>query len=301
VHPADPAVDSPSAYSLGDRFADYRTLVKPRITQLVVVTAAIGYILAAREFSWTWLGMIGTLAGTALSCMAASVFNQIIERRTDAKMPRTADRPLAAERLPIGEAFALAITLTLAGQGLLCLLGSPLASGLAAFTILSYALIYTPLKTRSAWALYIGAVPGAMPPLIGYAAVDGTLGVEAWVIFAIMFIWQIPHFLAIGYLYKEDYAKAGMAMHAVTDPTGRSSFWRAIAWCVLLLPIGVLPTLLGFAGGVAAAVAAIAGLWFLWTAIRLWIVRDRLHARRMFFASLIYLPVVLAVTLMNPA
>ena len=321
------------ASRLRGRVTDYQTLTKPRITLLVVITAGIGYALALRGggggaggswHAWGWVGLAGTLAGTALSCMAASVFNQVIERRTDAKMPRTADRPLAAGRVPVGEALALGLALTLAGQGLLCLLGTPLTSGLAAFTILSYALLYTPLKTVTPWALYVGAIPGAMPPLIGYAAVMGSIGLDvagsaggsgaagsgaagsggaagAWAVFLIMFVWQIPHFLAIGYLYRADYAAAGMAMHAVRDPSGRSSFRRAIAWCALLLPVGMLPMWLHVSGWIAFTVATVCGVVFLITAVDLAARPTRLRARRLFFASLIYLPVVLTVIMADPA
>ena len=306
------------ASRLRGRAADYKTLTKPRITLLVMITAAIGFFMAAgRPHAWTWVGLVGTLVGTSLSCMAASVFNQVIERDTDAKMPRTADRPLAAGRVPVGEALALALALTLAGQGLLCLLGTPLASGLAAFTILTYALVYTPLKTRTPWSLYLGTIPGAMPPLIGYAAVTGTLGwsaaeahpaagwasgaLGAWAIFLIMIVWQVPHFLAIGYLYRDDYAAAGMAMHAVRDPSGRSSFWRAIVWCLALLPVGALPWWWGASGPVALVVTTLCGLGFLAAALHLAARPSRPHARRLFFASLVYLPVVLTVIMLDRA
>ena len=293
-----------AGYRTADRFADYRTLVKPRITRMVVITAALGFFLAVRGgYGWTWLMLVGSLAGTAMSCMAASVFNQAYEYRTDALMPRTLDRPLAAGRLPMGEALALGFALMLAGQAALCMFGTPLASGLAAFTILTYALVYTPMKRVTPLALYVGAIPGAMPPLIGYAAVTGSLfTVEAgtaWAVCLIMVLWQIPHFLAIGYLYREDYAAADLAMHAVRDPSGRSSFRHAIAVCLLLLPAGMLPTLLGGAGPVSLVVNTLCGLTFLALAIR-WALRPgRSTARQLFFASLIYLPVVLTIVMVD--
>ena len=301
-----PSAAADAGYSLRDRMADYRTLVKPRITRMVVITAALGFFLAVREgYGWAWLQLIGSLAGTALSCMAASVFNQVFEHRTDALMPRTAQRPLAARRLSNHEAAAWGVVLMLAGQAALCTFGTPLASALAAFTIFSYALIYTPMKRLSPVALYVGAVPGAMPPLIGYAAVTGEVfsaqAGTAWAVFLIMFLWQIPHFLAIGYLYREDYAAADLAMHAVRDPSGASSFRHAIAVCVLLLPAGMLPTLLGGAGWVAFGVTLLCGVGFLALAIRWAMVRQTDAARRLFFASLIYLPVVLTVVMADAA
>lgn len=312
--PADAAA-AQTAPTVRSRAADYKMLVKPGIARMVVITTAVGFFLAHRAgyTDWTWGGMVAVLAGTALSCMAASVLNQVWERRTDARMPRTAKRPLAAGRVPVSEALGLAAALTLLGQGLVCLAGSPLASALAAATILGYVLVYTPLKKRTRAALYLGGIPGAIPPLIGYAAVSGTLlggGDEignvgagtVWILFAVMFVWQLPHFLAIGYLYRDDYAAGGMHMHAVLDPTGRTSYLESIAWCVVLLPLGALPTLLGYSGVVSLAVTLVAGAAFLFTALR-WRQRAldadatpqdvRTAARRMFFASLIYLPAVL--------
>ena len=235
--------DAPAVPS---RLADYKALLKLGIARMVIITTAVGFLLAHRAgyANWSWGGMVGVLAGTGLSCMAASVLNQVWERRTDALMPRTARRPLARpnEPVPVSEALALAAALTLLGQGLVCLCGTPLASGLAAATIVGYVLVYTPLKKRTRAALYLGGIPGAIPPLIGYAAVSGTLlgsaAATAWILFAIMFVWQLPHFLAIGYLYRDDYAAGGMHMHAVLDPTGRSSYQESIVWCVVLLPLG---------------------------------------------------------------
>ncbi len=298
------AAAPPAEYTLRHRLADYRILVKPRITRLVVITAGLGFALAARQTdAWTWLGLIGTLVGTALSCMAASVFNQAYEHRTDALMPRTRNRPLAAQRLPMGEALALGAALTLAGQGLLCLWGTHLASALAAFTIFSYALIYTPLKRVSPLSLYVGSLPGAIPPLIGYAAVTGHLYLPdaglAWLVFAVMAVWQVPHFLAIGYLYRDDYAAADLAMHAVRDPSGRSTFRNAMLTSVLLLIVSLLPTLLGYTGWIAFALALACGSVFLALAVDLWRKRDRPSARRLFFGSLIYLPIVLAALVLD--
>lgn len=293
-----------SAYTFRDRWADYKILVKPSITRMVVITTAIGFALAVRSgFDWTWLMLVGTLAGTALSCMAASVYNQAYEHRTDALMPRTAKRPLAAKRLPMGEALALGTSLMLAGQAALCMFGTPLASAVAAFTIFSYALIYTPMKRLTPLSLYVGAIPGALPPVIGYAAVTGSLftidAAAAWAIFLVMALWQVPHFLAIGYMYRDDYAAADLAMHAVRDPSGRSSFRNAILGCVLLLPAGLAPTLLGFAGWVSFSVALLCGLGFLALSIQ-WALRPgRDSAKRVFFASLIYLPVVLAIIMID--
>ncbi|MEM1109282.1 MAG: heme o synthase [Planctomycetota bacterium] len=299
-----PVDASAAGYSFRDRLADYKILVKPSITRMVVITTAIGFALAVRNgFDWTWLMLVGTLSGTAMSCMAASVYNQAYEHRTDRLMPRTANRPLAAGRLPMGEVLALGTSLMLAGQATLCMFGTPLASGVAAFTIFSYTLMYTPLKRISPTSLYVGAIPGALPPVIGYAAVSGNLitpdTAVAWAIFLVMALWQVPHFLAIGYMYREDYAAADLAMHAVRDPSGRSSFRNAIIGSVLLLPAGLAPTLLGYSGWWAFGVALGLGLAFLGLSIGWALKPDRASARRVFFASLIYLPVVLAAIMID--
>ncbi len=299
--PVEKYVKPPSA------FADYKTLTKPRITRMVVITAAIGFVLGvAPGAAFPWLTLFVAMVGTALSCMAASVFNQVLEHDTDAMMERTKDRPLAAGRVGLRPAMWFGSGLTVAGVGLLAVFGLYLAAALCAFTIASYALIYTPLKRRSSVALLVGAVPGAIPPMIGYAAAapeQWLLGPAAWLLFAIMFVWQVPHFLAIAWLYRDDYARANLAMLPVIDPTGLRTFRQTLIGCLLLLPLGILPSVpaVGVAGRWYFAAAMLCGLGFLAFGVMLVLRPTRKNARRLFLASLIYLPVVLTVMLIDRA
>jgi protoheme IX farnesyltransferase len=283
------------------RLADYATLTKPRITSLVVVTAYIGFALGgyAVAGAWSWLMLAGTLVGTALSCMGASVLNQLYERDTDGLMERTGNRPLPAGRIAPREAAWLGVLLSAAGVAALWLTTNSLAAAASTFTIVTYTLLYTPMKRVSTLAVWVGAVPGAMPPIIGYAAATGTIGTPAWIAFAIMFVWQIPHFLAIAWLYRDDYARAGLPMLPVVEPDGGSTFRQILATCFALLPLGLLPTLLNVSGMAYFVTAFVCGLLFLACAAALVHRPDRTRARRLFFASLIYLPVVLGAMLID--
>lgn len=309
------AEDAPGSAALPTRFEDLKTLTKPRITRMVVITAAIGFYMALPG-GWRdtpWAIFVVAMVGTALSCMAASAFNQAYERDTDALMKRTRNRPVAAGRVSPGSANRLGLVLGLAGVGLLAGFGLVLAAALCAFTIVSYAWVYTPMKRTTSVALLVGAVPGAMPPMIGYAAATatpslfgtaglgamGTLGPAAWLLFAIMFVWQVPHFLAIAWLYRDEYAKANLAMLPVIDPTGARTFRQTLIGCLLMLPIGLLPTALDVSGRGYFFVALLCGLGFLAFAVALVARPTRTNARRLFFASLVYLPVVMAAMLID--
>ncbi|MEX0887056.1 MAG: heme o synthase [Phycisphaeraceae bacterium] len=287
-------VDRPGLLAaLAARISDHITMTKPGITVMVGVTAGIGFVVGAGG-AFEWVSFAAALVGTAMSCMGAGVFNQVIERDTDALMRRTADRPLPAGRVSVGEAMLAGVVLAVAGVGLLWVAGNLLAAALAALTIVTYAMVYTPLKRMHSVSTVIGAVPGAMPPVIGYAAAAQWIGVEAVLLFAIMFWWQIPHFLAIGWLYRDEYARAGLPILPVIDPTGAQTFRQILVTSGLLLVAGLLPTLFGFAGWIAFAVALAAGGWFLVLAVRLVRQPTRQRARGLFLASLVYLPVVLA-------
>lgn len=300
---------SPQAETLLDHAACERTadarqlltdlaeLTKVRITLMVVITAGIGYLLGMRgsaSLSSGWLTAVAALAGTALACMGASTLNQVYERDTDGRMHRTRHRPIPAGRVSMRRALLLGLVLGALGVGLLALLTTAAAAAVATATIFSYVLIYTPMKRLHSTSLIVGAVPGALPPVIGYAAATGQLGLAGWLVFAIMFIWQVPHFLAIAWLYREDYARGGFPMLPVTDPSGRVTFAQMLLWCLLLIPVSLLPTVHGYSGATYAAVAMACGLGFMACAVLLVLRRERLHARLTFFASLIYLPLVLA-------
>ncbi|MCC7146659.1 MAG: protoheme IX farnesyltransferase [Phycisphaeraceae bacterium] len=289
------------ARGLRSLLADLSQLAKPRITLMVAITAYIGYSLGlaglVQDFSWAKLCF--ALLGTSLSCMGASTLNQIAERDADALMLRTRHRPLPAGRMTTRQAMLFALTLCTLGVGLLATFNNSLAALIAVFTIVSYVLIYTPMKRLSSLSLIIGAVPGALPPVIGFAAARNGVGLEAWAIFALMFVWQVPHFLAIAWLYRQDYARGGFRTLAVLDPTGKATFRQIVLWCLLLLPVGSLPLFLNLSGLFYFSSALVLGLLFLALGLQLMLQPSEGRARRMFFASLIYLPLVLAFLLID--
>ena len=274
--------------------ADWLELTKPRITLLVVFTALVGFVTAAQAPGWSAL-LVAALAGTALVAAGASALNQVLERATDALMHRTRNRPIPAGRIRPAEATLFGALLTGAGLGLLGALCGPLSALVAFATWASYLFLYTPLKRRTHLATLVGAVPGALPPVIGWAAASGRLEPGAFILFAIVFLWQIPHSLAIGRMYRDDYARAGIRVLPVVDDDGRSTGAQVVGNCLALLPVALLPTLIGLAGPVYFLVALMLGLGFLWSAIGLARSHSVADARRLLFASLIYLPVLLGV------
>ncbi len=291
------------------RLSDLYQLTKLRITVMVAMTASVGFALGVRAAplrgleasAWSWWQLLATVVGTAMSCMGASALNQVCEADADAKMHRTKDRPLPAERISAASATVLGLALGVGGVATLAVLTNPFAAGLSAFTLLSYILIYTPLKRVSSVSTIVGAVPGALPPVIGYAAATGAIGVEAVIVFAIMFLWQLPHFLAIAWLYRDDFARAAFPMLPVLDPTGGSTFRQILLGCMALVPLGLLPAVVGFAGKGYFFGALLAGVAFLGFGVALVIGRTRGHARALFIASLVYLPLVLALMVVDGA
>jgi len=275
----------------GARTSDYVALAKPRLNILVVASALAGYVMAAGDTTNVPV-LLWTITGTGLVAGGASALNQIIEREADALMRRTRLRPLPGGRLLTGEALAFAVLLSAAG--LLMLAGGVnlLTAGVAFATLASYAIVYTPLKRRTSFATVIGAIPGALPPVIGWAAADNTLSQGAWVLFGIVFLWQLPHFLAIAWMYRDDYARAGFPMLPVIDPDGRSTARQAVIYTAALLPVALAPTLVGMSGTIYFAGAVVLTLLFLGMAIRFAMTRAVQDARRLFFASITYLPLL---------
>lgn len=285
-------------------FSDFSQLTKPRITAMVAITAWIGFEMGRRcvpsvEVASPWLSLLATVAGTSLSCMGASAYNQVIERRTDGLMHRTRHRPLPAGRATVPAVLALATALSLLGVTMLAVSVRPLAAVISAATILGYALIYTPLKRLSTVNTIVGAVPGALPPVIGYAASTGRVDARSLSMFAILFLWQLPHFLAIAWLYREDYARADLKMLPVIDTDGRATTRQILLGCLALLPLGLLPTMLGMSGMLYFTGALLCGLVFLASGVALERTRSRGHARLLFFISLLYVPAVFALMLLD--
>lgn len=274
------------------RLAGFLELTKPRITFLVVLTTLVGFLVASPRPVPVLL-LLHALVGTALTAGAAGALNQWAERRLDAEMRRTARRPLPSGQLTPLEAAVFGVGLTLAGTAYLALTTNGLASALAAVTIASYLLLYTPLKRVTSLATVVGAVPGALPPLIGWAAARGRLGVEAWVLFGILFLWQMPHFLALAQLYRADYARAGFRMLTVEDATGRGAGRQATLYALALVPVSLLPTPLGLAGPVYFLGALALGIAFLAAGVAMAVdPTSPAAARRLFHVSLLYLPAI---------
>jgi protoheme IX farnesyltransferase len=288
----------PSTLFTWARAADFLEMTKPRITSLVLATTAVGFYLGAQtRVSLIILG--NTLLGTALVAAGASALNMWLERSRDSRMQRTVNRPLPAGRLQSREAMIFAVALSAIGIISLIVFVNALTGLLAAATLLSYVFLYTPLKTRTWLCTLVGAVPGAMPPLIGWAAATGDLSLGAWVLFAIVFFWQLPHFFAIAWIYREDYARAGFPMLAVIDGTGGRTSRQASLYLAALLIVTLIPNGIGLAGTVYLAGAILLGLSFLAFGLLFARRRDQVSARHLFIASVCYLPALLTLLIVD--
>ncbi len=277
---------------------DYIALTKPRITWLILMSTGVGYFFGAKS-GWNFLTLLHTIIGTGLIASGTAALNQWYERDADAKMKRTQDRPLPAGRLVPRNALIFASLISAAGFVELFVAVNPLSAWLGLFTLASYLFIYTPLKRRSPHSTTIGAIPGAMPPLIGYAAASGTLTWDAWILFAILFLWQFPHFYAIAWMYREDYERAGIRMLPVVEPDGESTARRILLYSLLLIPISLVPKFLSMTGNLYLFGALAIGLMFLYAGIRVSFDRTRQQARRVLLASVIYLPVLYGLMLLD--
>ena len=270
----------------------YLELTKPRLTFLAVVTTLGGFLLG----SWHPLSigkLVAVLLGTAAVGAGAGTLNQVLEREADGRMSRTRGRPLPSGRLDPDSALAFGVACSVIGLGILAFGTNGLAASLAAVTLISYLFIYTPLKSRTALCTLVGAIPGAIPPIIGWAAARGRLGIEAWLLFFILFLWQLPHFLAIAWTWREDYARAGFKMLPVLDPEGHSTGRQIVLYCLALIPVSLLPAAMGSFGWIYFLAALISGLAFLGCGLATARTRTGASARRLFFASILYLPFLL--------
>jgi len=277
---------------------DYWVLTKPEVNFLVVISTLVGFYLAAGG-PLDLPRLLHTLLGTLLVASGTATLNQLIERDADAQMRRTARRPLPSGRLSARSALWFGLGLSAVGGVYLWLAVNPLTSLLALSTLASYLLIYTPLKKRTPWCTFIGAFPGAMPPLIGWAGATGHLSSEAWVLYGILFLWQFPHFLAIAWMYREDYARAGLQMLPRGDAQGRAMARMIVGYSLALLPISLLPTWMGQAGILYFLGALALGLMYVHSSVRLAFARTNVLARRLLLASIVYLPLVLALLMLD--
>ena len=293
---------------LHSRIADYQELFKVRVTSMVVLTAWAGFYLGSMRSGITSIhwGLLESLLGITLISCGASVLNQVIERKTDAKMVRTAQRPLAAGRFGSPAGMVLGLACFAAGAVVLAWFTNPVTVVLTLLTGFIYVAVYTPLKRYTTLATFIGAFPGAMPPLLGWTAARGVIEWPAVALFAILFVWQFPHFMAIAWLYREDYAKAGIRMLPVVQPDGWSTACEALIYAVLMIPVSVVPFYLHLAGRVYLVTAVVLGLVYLAYTVRfaritraLSVTESRRYARELLRASVIHLPLLLTVMMLN--
>ncbi|HUS08181.1 MAG TPA: heme o synthase [Bryobacteraceae bacterium] len=271
--------------------ADYIALTKPRITWLILMSTGVGYFFGARD-GWTWTVLLHSVIGTGLIASGTAGLNQWWEYESDSKMQRTEDRPIPAHRISPRNALIFATLLSLAGFLELWLGANPLTALLGLFTLATYLFIYTPLKRVTPHSTTLGAIPGAMPPMIGYAAARGAITLEAWALFAILFLWQFPHFYAIAWMYREDYSRAGIKMLPVVDQNGDSTVRQILLYSILLVPVSMLPRYLGMTGNIYLAGALILGVMYCYAGFSIAKNRTRMYARRVLLASIIYLPVL---------
>jgi protoheme IX farnesyltransferase len=288
---ADPA-------RVSGRLTDYVALVKPRLNVLVVASSTAGYYLGSPA-SPAFARMALAVLGTALVAGGAAALNQVFERDTDSMMERTRHRPLPDGRVAAADAQRFGLLLAVSGIVLLGATANAIASLIAAATLVIYLAVYTPLKRRSPVSTLVGAVPGALPPLIGWSAASGAISPAGWSLFAIVFLWQIPHFMAIAWLYRDDYRRAGFRVLAVIEPDGRRSGRQALLYAAALLPVSLVPTVAGVAGSIYFWSAALLGVALLWLAARFWRTRSDAAARALFYGSITYLPLLWAVMILD--
>lgn len=270
---------------------DFLELSKARLCLMVVITTLVGYLVATLTVDWTVL--LATVVGTTLTAFGANALNQYRERDVDRLMERTRHRPLVTGRIRPDTALMYGVAVSIMGTFVLLAFSGWLPAVLAAATVLLYVLVYTPLKRISTTNTIVGAICGAIPPLIGWTAGTGNLELGGWLLFALLFVWQMPHFLALAWMYREDYARGGMRMLPVVDPAGRLTFPVMVLFAALHLPLGLLVTVAGVAGPWFALGSLVLGIWWGLLGLRLYRSQNDRDARRVFLASLVYLPLAL--------
>ena len=276
----------------------YIALTKPRITWLILMSTGMGYFFGLTGAVNLW-ALFHSIFGTGLIASGTAALNQWYERDADARMRRTDQRPLPTGQMDARKAFAFGVLLSVLGFLELGLGVNWLSAGLGLFTLLTYLCLYTPLKQISPVSTTIGAVPGAMPPLIGFAAASGTLTAEAWILYAILFVWQFPHFYAIAWMYREDYERAGIKMLPVVEPDGESTVRQMLFFSALLIPISLVPRYLDMTGNIYVVGTLIAGIAFVASCVRMSSDRTLLKARSVLLVSVVYLPVLYGLLLLD--
>lgn len=283
--------DQARVLSIKERASAYLELTKPRIAFMLVLTAAAGFYMGTSG-SFNWALFLNAMLGITLLAFGVATLNQYVERETDALMQRTAKRPLPSGRLSDIEALLFGGLLCIAAELYLGFLVNGLTALLGIVVIVGYVLVYTPLKRKTSASTAIGAIPGAMPPLMGWTAASGEITLGALALFVILFLWQFPHFLAIAWMYKEEYAKAGILMLPVVEPEGKITARQIVIFTVMLLPISLAPYFLGLSGIIYLTGAIALGFWFLYESIKAARAKSVTQARKLMLASVLYLPVI---------
>ena len=273
------------------RLAAFVELTKPRIAFMLVLTSAAGFYLGTKG-AFDFALFVNAMIGILILAFGVATLNQYVERRTDALMDRTKGRPLPSMRLAPNEALIFGLVQCAVAEIYLYFLVNPLTAALGVVVIVGYVLLYTPLKTRTSASTAIGAIPGAMPPLMGWTAAADEVTLGAWALFVMLFLWQFPHFLAIAWMYREQYAKAGILMLPVVEPSGRITARQIVLFAIMLLPVSLAPFFLGFAGIVYLIGATLLGCWFLFESARTARAKTTEKARRLLMVSVLYLPLI---------
>ncbi len=284
--------------SLSEKISAYIELTKPRIAFLLLLTSAAGFYLGS-DNGFNFTVFINAMIGIALLAFGVATLNQVWEIKTDALMERTAKRPLVVGKITFNEALIFGVLQCVVAEVYLTFLVNSLTAILGLGVIVGYVLLYTPLKTRTSASTAIGAIPGALPPLMGWTAAAGEITLGAWILFAILFLWQFPHFLAIAWMYREQYAKAGILMLPVVEPEGRITAQQIVIFTIILLPVSLTPFFIGLAGWVYLIGASLLGIWFLWASIAAARAKTNEKARKLLLVSVIYLPLIFLLMVFN--
>lgn len=284
--------------SAREKIAAYLELTKPRIAFMLVLTSAAGFYLGADK-GFELILFLNAMLGITLLAFGVATLNQVWERKTDALMERTANRPLPTNKVSVMEALIFGLGLCITAEIYLAVLVNVLTAILGLVVIVGYVLLYTPLKTRTSMSTAIGALPGAMPPLMGFTSSANEITMSAWVLFAILFVWQFPHFLAIAWMYREQYAKAKILMLPVIEPEGKITARQIVIFTILLIPISLAPYFLGTAGLVYLIGASVLGVWFLFESIQTARAKTTEKARKLLLVSVLYLPIIFALLVFN--
>ena len=292
------AIQETKVIGAREKLAAFLELTKPRIAFMLVLTSAAGFYLGTTG-NFDFVLFINSVIGITLLAFGVATLNQFIERRTDALMERTAQRPLPTNKVSPAEALIFGLILTVSAEIYLAFLVNVLTAGLGLIVIVGYVLLYTPLKTRTSASTAIGAIPGAMPPLMGWTSASNEITLGAWILFAMLFLWQFPHFLAIAWMYKEQYAKARILMLPVVEPAGKITAVQIVAFTLMLLPVSLAPFFFGVSGVVYLIGASILGIWFLFASIQAARAKSVEKARKLLLVSVLYLPLIFALMVFN--